>query len=145
MRVKNIISIFVCVLIMIMSVNVVSFAEQLNSSDVIFMEDGKEEISPFSVYILNGRCNLSFSNGKANVNASVVGKSGVTKTSIVTKLQELKGGSWVNLKTSTKKTGGKTCSVLNSYSVTKGYTYRAVAIITAENESKTLISTSQKY
>ncbi|WP_158068768.1 hypothetical protein [Clostridioides difficile] len=34
---------------------------------------------------------------------------------------------------------------LNSYSVTKGHTYRAVAIITAENESKTLISTSQKY
>ncbi|MCE4797837.1 hypothetical protein LV534_18225, partial [Clostridioides difficile] len=60
MRVKNIISIFVCALIIIMSVNVVSFAEQFNSSDIIFMEDGKEEINPFSVYILNGRCNLSF-------------------------------------------------------------------------------------
>lgn len=145
MRVKNIISIFVCVLIMIMSVKVVSFADEFNSSDIIFMKDGQEEISPFSVYILNGRCNLSFNNGKANVNASVVGKSGVTKTSIITKLQELKGGSWVDLKISAKKTGGKTCSVLNSYSVTKGHTYRGVAIITAENESKTLISTSQKY
>lgn len=41
MRVKNIISIFVCALIIIMSVNVVSFAEQFNSSDIIFMEDGK--------------------------------------------------------------------------------------------------------
>ncbi|HEH6783556.1 hypothetical protein [Clostridioides sp. ZZV14-6387] len=145
MRVKNIISIFVCVLVMIMSVKVVSFADEFNSSDIIFMKDGQEEISPFSVYILNGRCNLSFNNGKANVNASVVGKSGVTKTSIITKLQELKGGSWVDLKISAKKTGGKTCSALNSYSVTKGHTYRGVAIITAENESKTLISTSQKY
>ncbi|MBH8003292.1 hypothetical protein I6C35_21095 [Clostridioides difficile] len=47
MRVKNIISIFVCALIIIMSVIVVSFAEQFNSSDIIFMEDGKEEINPF--------------------------------------------------------------------------------------------------
>ncbi|MCC0705242.1 hypothetical protein IC213_19480 [Clostridioides sp. ES-S-0049-02] len=57
MRVKNIISIFLCVLIMTMSANIFSFADDFNSSDIIFMEDGKEEISPFSVYILNGRCN----------------------------------------------------------------------------------------
>ncbi len=145
MRIKNIISIFVCALIMIMSVNVVSFADEFNSSDIIFMEDGQEEVIPFSVNILNGRCNISFSNGKVNISASVVGKSGVTKTSIITKLQELKSGRWVDLKTSSKKTGGKTCSVTNSYSVTKGHTYRGVAIITAGNESKTLISTSQKY
>ncbi|MCC0705243.1 hypothetical protein IC213_19485 [Clostridioides sp. ES-S-0049-02] len=60
-------------------------------------------------------------------------------------MQELKNGSWVDVKTSSKKTGGKTCSVLNSYPVAKGHTYRGLAIITAESESKTLISTSQKY
>ncbi|MFL8710936.1 hypothetical protein Q3304_09220 [Clostridioides sp. GD02377] len=145
MKVKKIISIFLYISIIIIPLNLISFAEELNLVDIIYIEECQKSIIPISVYILNCSCRISASNGPVKINASVVGKSSVNKTSIITKLQELKSGHWVDLKTSSKKTGGKTCSVTNSYSVTKGHTYRGVAIITAGNESKILISTSQKY
>lgn len=145
MKIKNIISIFLCTLIMTIPLKITGFAEDINPSNVIYMEDNQGGIIPFSVSILNCRCNLSFSNNKAIVDASVTGKSGITKTSIITKLQELKSNKWVDVQISSKKTGGKTCSVSNSYSVIKGHTYRGVATVTAGNESKTLIGTSQKY
>ncbi|EGT2204351.1 Uncharacterised protein [Clostridioides difficile] len=145
MKIKNIVLIFLCALIITMSPNITAFASELNLSDTMYMDENQDDIANFSAYILNCSCRVSISSGKATVNASVVGKSGVTKTSIITKLQELKSGKWVYVNTSSKKTGGKTCYVSNSYSVVKGRTYRGVAIVTAGNESKTLISTSQKY
>ncbi|MFA8998016.1 hypothetical protein ACEI87_10095 [Clostridioides difficile] len=145
MKVKKIISIFLYIWIIIIPLNLISFAEELNLADIIYIEECQKNIIPISVYILNCSCRISASNGNVKINASVVGKSSVNKTSIIVKLQELKSEHWVDIKTSSKKTGENICSSSNSYSVTKNHIYRAMAIVSAGNESKILISTSQKY
>ncbi|HFL3653747.1 TPA: hypothetical protein ACG3P3_001471 [Clostridioides difficile] len=145
MKIKKIISIFLYISIIIIPLNLISFAEKLNLSDIIYIKENQKNIIPISAYILNCSCRISASNGHIKINASVVGKSSINKTSIIVKLQELKSGHWVDIKTFSEKTGGKTCSSSNSYSVIKNHTYRAIAIVSAGNESKTLISTSEKY
>ncbi|HBG2785000.1 hypothetical protein I4P46_15685 [Clostridioides difficile] len=145
MKIKKIISIFLYISIIIISLNLISFAEEFNLSDIIYTEESQKNITPISVFILNCSCKISASDGYVKINASVVGKSNVNKTSIIIKLQELKSENWVDIKISSKKIGGKICSSSNSYSVSKNHTYRAMVIVSAGNESKTLISTSQRY
>ncbi|HBE9444643.1 hypothetical protein [Clostridioides difficile] len=145
MKIKKIIPIFLYISIIIIPLNLISFAEELNLSDIIYIEEEQKKITPMSIYILNCSCRVSISNGHLKINASVVGKSSVNKTSIIIKLQELKSEHWVDIKTSSKKIGGKTCSSSNSYSVSENHTYRAMVIVSAGNETKMLVSTSQKY
>lgn len=145
MKIKKIIPIFLYISIIIIPLNLISFAEVLNLSDIIYIGEEQKNINPISVYILNCSCRISISNGHIKINTSVVAKSSINKTSIVEKLQELKSNHWVDVQTSSKKIGRKTCSSSNSYSVIKNHTYRAITIVSAGNESKTLVSTSQKY
>ncbi|HBF4283312.1 hypothetical protein [Clostridioides difficile] len=145
MKIKKIISIFLYISIIIIPLNLISFAEEPDLLDIIYTKESQKNITPISVFILNCSCRISASDGNIKINASVVGKSSVNKTSIIIKLQELKSEHWVDIKTSSKKIGGKTCSSSNSYSVSENHTYRAMVIVSAGNETKMLVSTSQKY
>lgn len=145
MKIKKIIPIFLYISIIIIPLNLISFAEELNLSDIIYIEEEQKKITPMSIYILNCSCRVSISNGHLKINSSIVAKSNINKTSIIEKLQELKSNYWVDVQTSSKKIGGKTCSSSNSYPVIKNHTYRAITIVSAGSESKTLVSIPQKY
>lgn len=148
MTIKKITLVILSSLVMIMPLKVNSFAEELdvNSSNVISMLENKEDVIPFLVSIATYNCNLTINGGNAVVTGSVSGKLGIKSTSVTCKLQKLESGKWTTIKTFTKKTGKLNCYSSNTYSgIKKGSTYRGVAVVTADKETKTITSASQKY
>lgn len=104
------------------------------------------EVSPLLTYVASSSASLSISSsGSANVIARVTGKIGVTSTSLSTKLQQYKSGSWVTIQTWTASSGTRTCSLNKTKSVTKGYSYRVVSDAKANGEPTTDITSTYYY
>lgn len=102
------------------------------------------------LYILKAESNLAIeSGGLAKAEAYIRGNSNVTKVSITANLQQYKSGKWNTIKTFSKSKESTTVSLLEEYSVAKGYTYRLQSTVTAycggASETKTVTSSEVKY
>lgn len=104
-----------------------------------------EAVQPMAVYISGSDADLSISdNGVANVSAYVRGRSGTTSTSVQLTLQVKSGTTWLSTKTWYKSTNGISTTVNETYTVPKG-TYRVVATVKADTESRTITTASKTY
>lgn len=92
---------------------------------------GLERISPYTLYIEDSRSDLTISSGQAQVSSHIMGRSDVTKVKIVARLQKYENGKWTTIKTYTKTSNSSFASLSETYSVTKGYTYRVSNTLTA--------------
>lgn len=108
-------------------------------------------ISPLMDYISQANASLYIdSNGVATVKSSVYGYQGITtRVEISANLQQYKGSQWVTIKTFTAENDSHRTSLSNTYSVTKGYSYRVQATIKAYNsssvETRTVTSSEATY
>lgn len=84
------------------------------------------------------------SDGTATVKASVIGKVGVTSTSVVATLQRETSSGWEDVATWEVSSTSRIAKVSETYQVSSG-TYRVVATVTADSESKTVTSTTETY
>ena len=82
------------------------------------------------------------STGKANVSGCVRAKTG--RTYIKVKLQKLSGNTWISVKSWEYSSSGKVASIIETYQVSRG-TYRVVAYVKADTESKTIYSDKRVY
>lgn len=88
-------------------------------------------ISPYMLYIRQTTSVLSISGTTATVDCSTLGVIGeATKAKIVAELQVKNGSSWTTVKTWTDIQNSYRASVYETYSVTKGNTYRVKATAT---------------
>ena len=141
MYLKKSIFLMVCIVVLFSSIR---------HAHAISMEPGEilrnGEISPQMLYIANANANIQISSrGRATVEAYVIGYSHiVTKTKVEADLQQLKNGRWTSIKTwSVSKNSYKT-TLVESIQVSKGYSYRVVATVTAYSgrDSETQVITS---
>lgn len=108
-----------------------------------------EDIPVDLQYISMAKCNLTISNGTANISSAVRGDPGsTTKCKIELSLQD-KTLIWWSTVESWSKTELNYQTTLNvSYPVVSGKTYRAIAVVTVWNgsnsETTTVISASVK-
>lgn len=101
------------------------------------------------MYMQSWDCTLSISGKTATVKASVSGYSSLTtKSSVTVQLQEQSGSRWVTVATWTDSVDGRRASVNETYSVTSGKTYRAVATCTvwsgSSSETETVTTANKK-
>ncbi len=91
------------------------------------------EISPQMLYITNADSNIQISSSsRATVEAYVIGYSNtVTKTKVEADLQQLKNGRWTSIKTWSVSKNSYKATLVESIQVSKGYSYRVVATVTA--------------
>jgi len=94
-------------------------------------------ISPYMDYIAQANGTLYInSNGIATVDCDVYGYQGTTtRVEISANLQQYKSGRWVTIKTFTAISNSHRTSLSETYSVTKGYSYRVQATIKAYSGS----------
>lgn len=108
-------------------------------------------ISPLMDYISQASASLYIdSNGVATVKSSVYGYQGITtRVEISANLQQYKGSQWVTIKTFTAESDSHRVSLSNTFSVTKGYSYRVQATIKAYSspsvETRTVTSSVATY
>lgn len=95
-------------------------------------------IVPYMDYIAQAKGNIYIdSSGNVTVNCSVYGYQGTTtRVEISANLQQYSGGGWVTLKTITAKSDSHSTSLSETYSISKGYSYRVQATIKAYSGSK---------
>ncbi len=86
----------------------------------------RADIAPMSVYISSTANSLSISGGTATCNASIRATSQIGKCEIISKLQRYQNGSWTTLKTFTETASTYYASQSETYSVSRGYSYRLV-------------------
>ena len=124
----------------------------IGHAHAISMEPGEilrnGEISPQMLYIANANSYIQISSsGRATVDVYIIGYSNtVTKTKVEADLQQLKNGRWTSVKTwSTSKNSYKS-TLVESMQVSKGYSYRVVATVTAYkgSDSETQVITSSE-
>ncbi len=84
------------------------------------------------------------SNGVATVGARVMGKVGVTSTSVVATLQRETSSGWEDVATWEDSNASRRTTISETYQVSRG-TYRVVATVTADGESATITSTIETY
>lgn len=112
---------------------------------IVIKAQNLESALPWTVYILESDSTLQISDqGVAHVSGYVIGKSGTTSTSVQLTLQVKSGTTWLNKKSWSKSSSGTSTFVNEDYSVPKG-TYRVVAKVKANTESKTITSASRTY
>lgn len=108
-------------------------------------------IVPYMKYTARASTNLIIdSKGKATITASIDGYKGVTdKVSINAELQQYKNGRWIKVTSFYDSDNSHRIRIYETTDVSKGYKYRVVAKVTAihngEKESKTIISSEQRY
>ncbi len=99
-------------------------------------------ISPYMLYIRQTTSVLSISGTTATVDCSTLGVVGeATKAKIIAELQVKNGGSWTTVETWTDTQNSYRASVYETYSVTKGKTYRVKATATVWEGSQSEIQT----
>ncbi len=108
-------------------------------------------IVPYMNYIARASANLIIdSKGKATISASIDGYKGVTdKVSINAELQQYKNGRWTKVTSFSDSDNSHRIRIYETTEVAKGYKYRVVTKVTAihngDKESKTIISSEQRY
>lgn len=104
-----------------------------------------EAVQPMAVYISGSDADLLISdNGVARVQAFVRGKSGTTSTYVQAVLQVKSGTTWLSTKSWAKTSSSAYVSINETYPVPKG-TYRVVATVKADTESRTITTASKTY
>lgn len=99
-------------------------------------------ISPYMLYIRQTTSVLSISGTTATVDCSTLGVVGeATKAKIVAELQVKNGSSWTTVETWTDTQNSYRASVYETYSVTKGKTYRVKVTATVWEGSQSEIQT----
>lgn len=101
------------------------------------------------IYEASSSININTS-GTATVKASVTGYNGTTtNVSLVTNLQQYKNGSWVTIKTFNSSSASYRTSLSDTYSVSKGYSYRVQTTVKAYSgsdvETRTVTSSTANY
>ena len=108
-------------------------------------------IVPYMKYTARASTNLVIdSKGKATITASIDGDKGVTdKVSINAELQQYKNGRWTKVTSFSDSDNSHRIRIYETTEVAKGYKYRLVTKVTAihngEKESRTIISSEQRY
>ena len=96
-----------------------------------------DTIAPMADNYVSAYARLNITSGEATVSANVNGKPGVTtKVTIHLYLQQYKDGKWMDYDDWTKTEKGVNCTLSETVSVPKGYTYRAKASCYAYAGSK---------
>ena len=94
-------------------------------------------IAPMADNYRSVYADLKITSGEATVSAKMNGKIGITtKVTIHLYLQQYKDGKWVDYDDWTKTENGVNCTLSETVSVPKGYTYRAKASCYAYAGSK---------
>lgn len=89
------------------------------------------ESAPFMLYIRDAKSNLNISGTTATVTASVTGAlNSATKAKVIAELQVKSGSNWLPVKIWTVTENSYKASINETYSVTKGNTYRVKATVT---------------
>lgn len=144
---KRILSFILCCFMLLAS-GTQAFAAESNISD---SPSATFLISPRMNYIVQAKGSLYIdSKGIATVDCSVYGYQGTTtRVEISANLQQYKSGRWVTLKTFTAENDSHRTSLTDTYSVTKGYSYRVQASIKAysgsSTETRTVTSSEATY
>lgn len=103
------------------------------------------QIQPRMEYISMYGTELSISSsGLASVTGFVRGKSGVSSAYVKVTLQKSVSGKWVNVKSWEDSSSSRSATVAKTYQVSRG-TYRTVATLKANTESKTAVSANRTY
>ena len=107
-------------------------------------------IAPMADNYRSVYADLKITSGEATVSAKMNGKIGITtKVTIHLYLQQYKDGKWVDYDDWTKTENGVNCTLSETVSVPKGYTYRAKASCYAyagsKSEHVTKYSAEVKY
>lgn len=108
-------------------------------------------IAPRMDYIAQAKGSLYIdSNGVATVKCSVYGYDNLaTRVEISANLQQYKSGRWDTLKNFTAESDSHSTSLSETYSISKGYSYRVQATIKAysgsASESRTVTSSEATY
>lgn len=90
-----------------------------------------QQVSPYMLYIYDAISKLSISGTTATVNASVTGYANeATKAKVVAELQVKNGNNWTTIKTWTEIDNSDNARVYETYTVTKGNTYRLKTTVT---------------
>lgn len=107
----------------------------------------ENELMPCMTYIQRTGCTLVISGTTAKINCSLTGISSSTKAKIIAELQVKNGTNWIPVKIWTETQDGDEISVDESYSVTKGNTYRVKATVTvwegSQSETQNLYSSEK--
>ena len=130
----------------------------LCSSSITYADTGSNDhskdniiITPQMVYIYRANSNLSITSaGLAQVQCYVEGYSGtVTKVAIEAELQQYKNGDWTTINSWYQSSNSYRLTLSKSMAVSKGYTYRVAATVTAysgsDSETQTVISSEVYY
>lgn len=133
----------VCIVILFSSIG---HAHAISMGSGEILRNG--EISPQMLYIANANANIQISSrGSATVEAYVIGYSNtVTKTKVEADLQQLKSGRWTSIRTWSVSKNSYKVTLVESIQVSKGYSYRVVATVTAYSgrDSETQVITSDE-
>lgn len=108
-------------------------AVMLVPCQAVFASDVEENytVAPMMTYIADYTIDFSIRNGVAGVIASVDGDVlTATKTKVIAELQVKNGSSWIPVKIWTESQNFYTTEVDETYTVTKGNTYRVKATFT---------------
>ena len=125
---KKVISLLICILMIAVHTSNV-FASEATP----YALPGGNVITPQWKYISKINPSLTVDDsGIATVHCSVTGKMGTTtRVEITAKLQRYVSGRWVTIQTFTAESDSHRVSLSKTYSLTKGYTYRVQATVTA--------------
>lgn len=144
---KRIVTLCICFFIVCAS-NIQAYAAESNTTAPISVSFSK---SLRMDYITQAKASLYIdSSGTATVSSSVYGYQGTTtRVTICAKLQQYKNSNWVTVKTFTADSNSHRASLNEDYSISKGYSYRVQATITAYSgssaETKTVTSSEANY
>ena len=111
----------------------------------------KYNFVPYTDYISSADVDLQiYKNGTAIVSGEARGYQGTTtRVEIKANLQQYKGGQWVTIKTFNAESDSHRVSLSETYSVSKGYTYRVKALVKAyagsSSETKSVTSNEVTY
>ena len=107
------------------------------SSPTVASASMSDIIAPMADNYRSVYADLKITSGEATVSAKMNGKIGITtKVTIHLYLQQYKDGKWVDYDDWTKTEKGVNCTLSETVSVPKGYTYRAKASCYAYAGSK---------
>lgn len=112
-------------------------AVSMAETATIFENDQQENsIAPYMLYIRDSSASLAISGTKATVDCSVSGnRTSATKAKVVAELQVKNGSSWTTVKTWTDTQNDYEAYVYETYTITKGNTYRVKASVTVWEDS----------
>jgi hypothetical protein len=144
---KRIVSLTLCYFILCAG-SIQTFAAELSVSAPSAMQ---YSISPYMDYIVQANGTLYInSNGVATVDCDVYGYQWTTtRVEISANLQQYRSGRWITIKTFTAESNSHRTSLSETYSLSKGYTYRVQATIKAYSgssvETQTVTSSEANY